>query len=38
MDMNSDIFGYEYKTDASDLDTNSDIDLIYELTFSYFLY
>ena len=29
-DTNSDILGYECKTDAS----NSDIDLIYELTFS----
>ena len=33
-DTNSDILGYEYKTDVSD----SDINLIYELKFSYFLY
>ena len=34
MDTDSDILGYEYKTDVSDSDSNSDIDLIYELTFS----
>ena len=33
-----DILGYECKTDASDSDSNSDIDLIYELTFNYFIY
>ena len=37
-DTDSDILGYEYKTDVSDSDSNSDINLIYELTFSYFLY
>ena len=37
-DTDSDIVGYECKTDASDSDSNSDIDLIYELTFSHFLY
>ena len=32
--MDLDILGYEYKMDASNSDSNSDIDLIYELTFS----
>ena len=36
MDTDSDILEYEYKTDVSDLNSNSDIDLIYDLTFSYF--
>ena len=35
---NLDIFGYECKTGVSNSDSNSDIDLIYKLTFSYFLY
>ena len=38
MDTDSDIFGYECKMDASDSDSNSNIHLIYELTFRYFLY
>ena len=33
-DTNSNILGYECETDVSDSDSNSDIDLIYELTFS----
>ena len=37
-DTYSDIFGYECKMDASDSDSNSNIDLTYELTFRYFLY
>ena len=37
-DTESDILGYEYKTDVSDSDSNLYIDLIYELTCSYFLY
>ena len=37
-DIDSNILRYEYKRDASNSDSNSDIDLIYELTFSYFLY
>ena len=38
MDTDPDILGYECKTDASDSNSNSDIDLIYELMFSCFLY
>ena len=32
-----DILGYEYKTDTSDSDSNSDIYLMYKITFIYFL-
>ena len=38
MDTDSDILEYECKIDVSDSDSNSDIDLIYEVPFSYFLY